>query len=153
MPRPLRGFLSFLPVLGIVGLFVLFTFETANPLQRVEKEILAAGRVVPDAKLRQRGPLESYVALYPGRPGRERPLYAIDDALAEPDGSFALRADENDGKRLYVYVRVETADFATFCTIRPLPPARVVHGRWALAAGGPVPRLRLPVAASSPCNG
>ncbi|HZG36121.1 MAG TPA: hypothetical protein VEY87_09765 [Gaiellaceae bacterium] len=152
--RRIVPFLNFLPVLAILGLFVLFTFETANPLQRVEKGVLVAGRVLPDHELQRLGPLQHYVALYRGT-GSKRPLFPVDDALAEPDGSFALRADDTDGERFFVFVRVETADFSTFCATRPIPPVRLEPDeRWVVAATGKgVPRLRVAVDTAARCTG
>jgi hypothetical protein len=152
--RPFRGFLSFLAVPAVIGLFVLLAFETANPLQRVEKESVVTGRVLPDDELRRLGPLQHYVALYAGR-GPQRPLFPVDDVLTEPDGSFALRADATDGERFFVFVRVETADFSTFCTTRPLPPVRLEpDGSWVAAeTREAVPGLRIGVDTSARCTG
>jgi len=151
--RKLGPVLSFLPVLLILAGFAWFTFETADPLQRVEKEPLAVGRVVPDEELAERGPLTFYVALYAGS-GRELPQFPVDDALAEQDGSFVLRAQASDGERFFLFARVETADFALYCTTRPLPPVRPrPDGTWVLAANrGTVPQLTIEIDASDRCT-
>ena len=152
--RSLIPFLNFLPVLVILGAFAWITFETANPLQRVEKEPLAVGRVVPDEELLRLQPQQTYVALYAGS-GRELPQFAVDEALADDeDGTFALRADRADGDRFFLFVRVETSDFSLFCVTRPLPPVRPNEdGTWALASNGAVvPQLTIEVRPTDRCH-
>ena len=156
MRRPLRKlipFLNFLPVVAILAGFTWFTFETANPLQRVEKEPLAVGRVVPSPDLERLAPLTTYVALHRGTGDAPRlPQFAVDEALAADDGTFSLRADETDGNVFFVFVRIEGADFTTYCARQRLPRVRVGRdGLWEREEGGDVRRLRIEVGSAGRC--
>lgn len=137
-----RPIVSFLPVLLLIGGFVWFTIAVGDPLERAEKEPLAVGVVVPDEELLRLAPLQTYVALYPGTGRGALPQFPVDEALTEDDGSFVLRAYESDGERFFLFVRVEAADFTTYCATRPLPPLRAEgDGGWVVAATGAVPPL------------
>ena len=112
------------------------------------------GVVVPDAALRQDGPLYPYVALHAGPPELV-PEMPVDDMLTEPDGRFALRADAIDGDLFYLFVRVEAAaTLATYCPVRPLPRVRALDdGEWEVAATGEnVPELRIEVGPEDRCE-
>jgi hypothetical protein len=144
--------LSFSAVALVLGGFVLFTISIADPVERVQKEPFARGVVVPDAALRRKGPLYTYVALHAGSPPvvSETP---VDDMRTEPDGRFALRADPVHGNRFFVFVRVETASEEMWCVFRRLPRLRATEERWEVAATGEeLPELRLEVGPDDSCT-
>jgi hypothetical protein len=150
--RRLLPLVSFSSVLLLLGGFVLFTISIADPVERVQKEPFARGVVVPAESLRRRGPLYTYVALHAGPPGRI-PQNPVDDMLTEPDGRFALRGDEAFGTRFFVFARIETPSFETYCVVRPLPRLRIDDERREVAATGePVPELRIQVGPSDACE-
>ncbi len=149
--RRLLPLLSFSFVALVLVGFVLFTVSIADPLERVQKRPFARGVVVPHEELRRRGPLYTYVALHAGAPERiaETP---VDDMLTEPDRRFALRADAVHGDRFFVFVRVETTSFDTYCVVRPLPRLRSVEDGWEVAATGEeVPEMRVEVGPDDGC--
>jgi hypothetical protein len=151
--RRLWPLISFSSVALVLGGFVLFTVSIADPVQRVLKEPFARGVVVPDEALRGRGPLYTYVALHAGTP-RLDPQQPVDDMLTEPDGRFALRADPAHGERFFVFARIETTGFDTYCVVRPLPRLRARDDSWEVAATGEeLPELRIEVGPTNSCAG
>jgi hypothetical protein len=149
--RRLLPLISFSSVALVLGGFVLFTVSIADPVERVLKEPFARGVVVPDAKLRRRGPLYTYVALHAGRPP-VIPETPVDDMLTEADGRFALRADPVHGDRFFVFARVETASDEMYCVVHPLPRLRASEDRWVVAATGEeLPEMRLEVGLDDSC--
>ena len=143
--------ISFSSVALVLGGFVLFTVSIADPVERSLKEPFARGVVVPAQELRRRGPLYTYVALHAGVPSTI-PDTAVDDMLTEPDGRFALRADPEHGQTFFVFARIETPSFETFCVVRPLPRLRAREDHWEVAATGEdLPELRLEVGPSDAC--
>ena len=150
--RRLLPLISFSSVAFVLAGFVFFTISIADPVERVLKEPFAKGVVVPDAELRRRGPLYTYVALHAGRPP-VIPETPVDDVLTEPDGRFALRADPVHGDRFFVFARVETASDDMYCTVRPLPRLRATEERWEVAATGEeLPEMRLEVGPDDSCT-
>jgi hypothetical protein len=135
----------------VLGGFVLFTISISDPVERVLKEPFARGVVVPDAELRRRGPLATYVALHAGTPP-VIPETPVDDVLTEPDGRFALRADPVHGGRFFVFARVENASEEMYCVVHPLPRLRATEDRWEVAATGEeLPEMRLEVGPEDGC--
>jgi hypothetical protein len=152
--RRLWPLISFSSVAVVLGGFVLFTISIADPVQRVLKEPFARGVVVPDKALRGRGPLYTYVALHAGAPRSADPGQPVDDMLTESDGRFALRADPEHGDRFFVFARIETTGFDTYCVVRPLPRLRARDDRWEVAATGEdLPEVRIEVGPANSCPG
>jgi hypothetical protein len=150
--RRFLPFLSFSSVALVLVGFVFFTISIADPVERVQKRPFARGVVVPDERLRRRGPLYTYVALHAGTP-KLVPETPVDDMLTEPDGRFALRADAVHGDRFFLFVRVETTGFDSYCVIRPLPRLRSVDDGWEVAATGEeVPEMRIEVGPTNSCT-
>ena len=156
MLRRILGFLSgfgWIVVLLIMGAFIWFVIEISKPVEGTLRSDLVTGTLHPARSLAPEGPFLGYVALYPGRPGDERPAYPLDDQLREEDSSFDLSADALDGTRFYVLARIETAKEELFCKLVPLPEMRLAEEGWVAAATGePLLPRRIVVDASRPCS-
>ncbi len=151
--RRLLPLLSFSSIALVLGGFVFFTISIADPVQRTLKKPFARGVVVPDKALRGRGPLYTYVALHAGAP-RLNPTQPVDDMLTEPDGRFALRADPEHGERFFVFARIDTTGYDSYCVVRPLPRLSARDDRWEVAATGQeLPELRIEVGPANSCAG
>jgi hypothetical protein len=118
---------SFLAAVLLVVGFAYFTYLISKPVTSAEKDVLVRGTVRPAAVLLPDAPFIRYVALYRGKPtGSDDTGTLIDDVQTSEDGSFQLRADEDDGTQFYVLARLETAREEFWCRILELPPLR--HG-------------------------
>jgi hypothetical protein len=152
LARFLSGF-GWAIVLLIMGGFVWFAIEISKPVEGTLRHDLVTGTLRPARELGPDGPFLGYVALYPGRPGDERPAYPLDDELPEDDGSFSLAADAIDGTRFYLLARIETAKEQLFCRLVPLPEVRATDEGWVAAATGePLLPRRIVVDRSRPCD-
>ena len=152
--RRLVSSLGVLLVAAILAGFVWFTIEISEPVEGTLREDLVTGTVRPAAELEPEGPFLTYVALYAGRAGGQRPLYPVDDVQPGANGSFALGADALDGTRFFLLARVETAQEKLFCETIPLPELRLEEdGGWVVAATGrPLAARDVVVDRSTPCS-
>jgi hypothetical protein len=152
--RRLLSSLGILIVALMLAGFVWFTKEISEPVDRTLRQDLVTGTVRPAGELEPRGPFLTYVALFAGRPGGERPLYPVHDVQPGTDGSFALSADRLDGTRFFLLARIETAQEELFCETIPLPEMRATEdGEWVVAATGrPLEPPAIVVDASTPCD-
>ena len=153
--RRLFGKFTFVPVLLILGAFVLFAIKVSEPLRKAERKSLVTGTIHPVGELRQEGPFIPYVALNRGRPVKGAfPEFPLDDRQPDADGRFELSADPGDGTRFYLLVRYETARQERYCKTVELPEVRQTEdGNWVEAATGkPLPPQRVEVDKSVRCD-
>ena len=146
---------SFLPVILVLGGFVLAVFWLSKPPKSEESPPTVTGHVRATERLKRDAPLVFFVGLNKGqtRPASEAPEFPVDDAQPDAGETFELAAEEGDGSQFWVLARVDSARIERWCEVVAVPRMRRLEdGTWVAAATGkPLPPLEITVDKKTQC--